>query len=232
MGLIPGSGRFPGVGNGNPLQYSCMENSMEREAWQAAAHRSHKELNMTERTYWVQFLGGEDALEEEMAAHSSLENPMGREAWRATVHRVTKSWTQLKWFSRCTPAWSIPTLYIRYVAYHCLPRALYSRWFCSWLLETVKHVPIKSSYGYQGRCALQVFSCLALSHKYRNILSALHFGFFIKIPNLWLSLHRGNFTLWHQWHLHLSLIFLLLSLKCDSDKSRVSICHVLYYSHI
>ena len=51
MGSIPGWGRFPGVGNGNPLQYPCMENSMEREAWQAAAHRGHKELDMTERTY-------------------------------------------------------------------------------------------------------------------------------------------------------------------------------------
>ena len=33
MGSIPGSGRFAGVGNGNPLQYSCLENSMDREAW-------------------------------------------------------------------------------------------------------------------------------------------------------------------------------------------------------
>ena len=33
MGLIPGSGRSPGGGNGNPLQYSCLENSMDRGAW-------------------------------------------------------------------------------------------------------------------------------------------------------------------------------------------------------
>ena len=32
-GLIPGSGRSPGVENGNPLQYSCLENSMDRGAW-------------------------------------------------------------------------------------------------------------------------------------------------------------------------------------------------------
>ena len=32
-GLIPGSGRFPGEGNGNPLQYSCLENFMDRRAW-------------------------------------------------------------------------------------------------------------------------------------------------------------------------------------------------------
>ena len=32
-GLIPGLGRFPGEGNGNPLQYSCLENAMDRGAW-------------------------------------------------------------------------------------------------------------------------------------------------------------------------------------------------------
>ena len=37
-GLIPGSGRSPGVGNGNPLHYSCLENPMDREAWQATVH--------------------------------------------------------------------------------------------------------------------------------------------------------------------------------------------------
>ena len=35
VGLIPGSGRSPGVGNGNPLQYSCLENSTDRGAWWA-----------------------------------------------------------------------------------------------------------------------------------------------------------------------------------------------------
>ena len=35
QGLIPGSGRFPGEGNGNPLQYSCLENSMDGGAWWA-----------------------------------------------------------------------------------------------------------------------------------------------------------------------------------------------------
>ena len=34
-GLIPGSGRCPGEGHGHPLQYSCLGNPMEREAWQA-----------------------------------------------------------------------------------------------------------------------------------------------------------------------------------------------------
>ena len=37
-GLIPGSGRYPGVGNKNPLEYSCLENPMDRGAWQATVH--------------------------------------------------------------------------------------------------------------------------------------------------------------------------------------------------
>ena len=46
-GLIPGSGRSPGEGNGNPLQYSCLGNPMDRGAWRAAVHEIIKELNMT-----------------------------------------------------------------------------------------------------------------------------------------------------------------------------------------
>ena len=38
-GSIPGSGRFPGGGHGNPLQYSCLENPMDRGAWWAMVHR-------------------------------------------------------------------------------------------------------------------------------------------------------------------------------------------------
>ena len=37
-GMIPVSGRFPGEGNGNPLQYSCLENPIDRGAWQATVH--------------------------------------------------------------------------------------------------------------------------------------------------------------------------------------------------
>ena len=37
-GLIPGSGRPPGEGNGNPLQYSCLGNHMDRGAWWATVH--------------------------------------------------------------------------------------------------------------------------------------------------------------------------------------------------
>ena len=42
MGSIPESERFPGIGNGNPLQYSCLENSRDREVWQATVHEVTK----------------------------------------------------------------------------------------------------------------------------------------------------------------------------------------------
>ena len=41
-GSIPGSGRSLGEGNGKPLQYSCLENPMDRGAWQATVHRVAK----------------------------------------------------------------------------------------------------------------------------------------------------------------------------------------------
>ena len=46
-GSIPGSGRSPGEGNDNPLQYSCLENPMDRGAWQVTVHGVAKELDMT-----------------------------------------------------------------------------------------------------------------------------------------------------------------------------------------
>ena len=50
-GSIPGSGGSPGVGNGNPLQYSHLENPMDRGAWQAQVHGGHKESDMTKSTH-------------------------------------------------------------------------------------------------------------------------------------------------------------------------------------
>ena len=41
-GSIPGLGRSPGEGNGNPLQYSCLENHMDRGAWRATVHGVEK----------------------------------------------------------------------------------------------------------------------------------------------------------------------------------------------
>ena len=47
MGLASGSGRPPGEGNGNPLQYSCLGNPMDRGAWCAIVHGVAKESDVT-----------------------------------------------------------------------------------------------------------------------------------------------------------------------------------------
>ena len=49
MGSIPGSGRFPGEGNGNPLQYPCLENFIDRGTWQTTVHGVAKS--------WIQLSG-------------------------------------------------------------------------------------------------------------------------------------------------------------------------------
>ena len=69
LGSNPGSGRSPGEGNGNPLQYSCLENPMDGGAWKAAVHgvaRSRTQLR--DFTFTFHF----HALEEERATHSSV----------------------------------------------------------------------------------------------------------------------------------------------------------------
>ena len=67
-GLIPGLGRSPGEGNGNPLQDCCLENPMDRGAWQAAVHGVTKsQARLSDFTFTFHF----HALEKEMAPHSS-----------------------------------------------------------------------------------------------------------------------------------------------------------------
>ena len=50
---IPGSGRSPGEGNGNPLQYSCLENPMDRGTWWAIVHRVPKRHDWTTNTFSI-----------------------------------------------------------------------------------------------------------------------------------------------------------------------------------
>ena len=49
VGLSPGLGRSPGVGNGNPFQYSCLENPLDRGAYQSIVHRVTKK---SEHSFW------------------------------------------------------------------------------------------------------------------------------------------------------------------------------------
>ena len=124
-GSIPGSGRSPGGGHGNPLQYSCLENSMDSGAWWATVHEV-KIIFIRKSSYYSFFsmltfalalvvknppanagelrdagsipgLGRSPGGENgNPLQYSCLESPMDREAWRATVHGVAKSQTRLK----------------------------------------------------------------------------------------------------------------------------------------
>ena len=49
VSLIPGSGRYLGEGNGNPLQYSCLEKNMDRGAWRATVHGDRKEFKQQQQ---------------------------------------------------------------------------------------------------------------------------------------------------------------------------------------
>ena len=61
-GSIPGPGRFPGEGNGYPLQYSCLENPMNKGAQRATVHRVAKSQDITERLTLSLFLLSLEAL--------------------------------------------------------------------------------------------------------------------------------------------------------------------------
>ena len=54
LGSIPGYGRSPGEGNGSPVQYSCLDNSLDRRAWQATVH-GVTESDMTKRLHFLFF---------------------------------------------------------------------------------------------------------------------------------------------------------------------------------
>ena len=86
-GLIPESGRFPGEGNGNSLQYSCLGNPTDRGTWQATVH------GITKGSESTQPLGEGTGTP---LQYSCLENPMDRGAWWAAVHGVARSQTRLK----------------------------------------------------------------------------------------------------------------------------------------
>ena len=72
LGSVPGWGKSPGEGTGNPLQYPCLENPMDRGAWRATVHGCRKESGMIEHTH----TGGNRALTQSL--HLISEPPAAR----------------------------------------------------------------------------------------------------------------------------------------------------------
>ena len=100
-GLIPGSERSPGEGNDCPLQYSCLENPVDRGAWWATVH------GVTKSRTWLSHF---------TSLHKLQEILKDREAWCAVVHEVVKhqtrlsDWTTTKWVECQTYIWVLISL--------------------------------------------------------------------------------------------------------------------------
>ena len=92
--LIPGSGRAPGGRHGNPLQYSCLENPMDRGAWRATVHGDTKSQTWLKQLSIQNGEGNGTPLR-----YSCLENPMDGGAWWAAVHGIARSRTWLRDFT-------------------------------------------------------------------------------------------------------------------------------------
>ena len=85
-----------GEGNGNPLQDSCLENSVDRGAWWAAVH------GVAQNRTWLKWLSMHACIEEENGnplQYSCLENPRDGGAWGAAIYGVIQSQTRLKQLS-------------------------------------------------------------------------------------------------------------------------------------
>ena len=85
-----------GEGDGNPLQYSCLENPVDRAAWWAAVHRVAQSWAWLKRLNMHACIGEENG---NSLQYPCLENPRDRGVWWAAIYRVTESRTRLKWLS-------------------------------------------------------------------------------------------------------------------------------------
>ena len=99
LGLIPGSGSSPGEGNGNPLQYSCLENPMDGGAWRLQSMGSPRV-----RHDWATSLSLFTFMHWRRKWQPTPENPRDSGAWWAAVYGVAHSRTRLKWLSSSSAA--------------------------------------------------------------------------------------------------------------------------------
>ena len=113
LGLIPGSGRSPGEGNGSPLQYSCLENPMDRGAWQAAVHgvsKSLTQLNQLSTHAYMWRVGCRTRLETRILVRGRWFQSQG-ERWGICIRMEEVGWREVMEsgsvleFSRLSDVW-------------------------------------------------------------------------------------------------------------------------------
>ena len=110
LGSIPRTGRFPGKRNGYPLQYSCLENSMDRGAWQDSPW-GHKESDMTERlslrnaVFLVTSVNKNVSVTEIPALHCEFLSPKGTQEreclWSSSNQTIAPPYSESQESSRC-----------------------------------------------------------------------------------------------------------------------------------
>ena len=113
-GSIPGSGRSPGEGNGNPLQDSCLENPMDREAWWATVHGVAKSrTRLSDFTYLLTYTESE--------SHSVMSNSLRHHGpyspWNSPGHNTGVSSYSLLWGSFPTQGSNPDLLHCRQILY-------------------------------------------------------------------------------------------------------------------
>ena len=96
-GLIPGWGRFPGEGNGKLLQYSCLENSMDRGTWQAIVHGVA--TSWTQLSDWEHIYSHQLSILRTIALHNSewwIQSPSGC-GWVRRNQWDSRIWVKRRW---------------------------------------------------------------------------------------------------------------------------------------
>ena len=111
-GLIPGSGRPPGGGNGNPFQSSCLENPMDRGAWGLQSMGSQRIrhdwacMHADGGCCWIK----DFCNLKNISAHMSAAGLLGRQCWVEEKHRCYSQLRYAWWDVYSLPLWSWPSL--------------------------------------------------------------------------------------------------------------------------